>query len=1045
MEKKMGGITAEAIILVIFLEIFSFSNSAPLFTSSRWIVDRATGDRVKFACANWVSHLQPMIAEGLEKKPLAQIARQIAGNGFNCVRFTWATYAFTRPDYSGLTVSQSLDKYNLTAAKAGLAANNPWAMGLKVVELHRAVVNELGKNNLMVVLDNHVSLPDWCCGPDDGNGFFGDPNFDASEWLQGLAAVARTYKGNPAVVGMSMRNELRGSRQNEADWYKYMQAGANTIHTENPDFLVIVSGLSFDTNLGFLKTKPLDVKFDNKLVFEAHWYTFGIPDDQWTSQTNNLCASVTKTARDNHLFLTSGENPFPLFLSEFGIDQRGQNEADNRYISCLLAEVAEKDLDWALWTFQGSYILRQGTRNLEEVYGIMDLNWDRSNSARPTSYIMFHPQSGQCVQIGNTNNVLLANCKAASRWDQLKDGGPIKMAGNPRCLVAGPVTIEVSNDCSSKWKFVSSSGLHLAAQKGQGSYLCLDGSNTTLVGNKCLCVGDDLVDLPTCADNPQVQWFKFVPTNTKSIFLFLFLQISAFCNSVHLSTSSRWIVDQATGKRVKLACANWASHLEPMIAEGLEKKPLRDIARQIASDGFNCVRFTWATFMFTRPDYSNLSVSQSLDKYSLAAAKAGIAENNPQFLNVTITELHRAVVKELGRNNLMVVLDNHVSEPKWCCGPDDGNGFFGDPSFDPLEWLKGLSEVARIYKRSSAVVGMSMRNELRGNRQNEADWYKFMQDGANTIHKESPDFLIIVSGLSYDTNLGFLKAKPLGISPKNKLVYEAHWYTFGSSNDKWTDQTNGKCASITKAARDNFLFLTTGDNNSDPSPLFLSEFGIDQSGVNEAENRYVSCLLAEVAEKDVDWALWAFQGSYMLRQGTVDLNETYGVTSFDWERPRNPNFLDRLQFIRQINQDPNSKKPTKYVIFHPQSGQCVQIGKDDNSLLLANCKSSDRWDQHRDGGPIKLAGKSRWLTAEGEGGAASLSNNCSTNWKLVSSSGLHLAAEIGGGNYVCLEKNGSGPTVVTNKCLCVGDDLADLPTCNDNPQVQWFKLVAVNV
>ncbi|CAA0812124.1 Cellulase (glycosyl hydrolase family 5) protein [Striga hermonthica] len=533
MEKKMGGITAEVIILVIFLEILSFSNSAPLSTSSRWIVDRATGGRVKLACANWVSHLQPMIAEGLEKKPLAQIARQIAGNGFNCVRFTWATYAFTRPDYYGLTVSQSLNKYNLTAAKAGIEGNNPWAMGLKVVELHQAVVNELGKNNLMVVLDNHVSLPGWCCGSDDGNGFFGDPNFDPNEWLQGLAAVARTYKGNQAVVGMSMRNELRGSRQNEADWYKYMQAGANTIHTENPDFLVIVSGLSFDTNLGFLKNKPIDVKFNDKLVFEAHWYTFGIPDDQWTTQTNSLCARVTKTARDNHLFLTSGDNPFPLFLSEFGIDQRGQKEAENRYISCLLAEVAEKDLDWALWTFQGSYILREGKRNLEEVYGIMDLNWDRPrnpgfvdrlqimrqmnqdpNSKKPTKYVIFHPQSGQCVQIGkDSNNLLLANCKSADRWDQHRDGGPIKLAGKSRWLAAegDGGAASLSNNCSTSWKLVSSSGLHLAAEIGGGNYVCLEkkDSGPTVVTNKCLCVGDDLADLPTCNDNPQSIVFRW--------------------------------------------------------------------------------------------------------------------------------------------------------------------------------------------------------------------------------------------------------------------------------------------------------------------------------------------------------------------------------------------------------------------------------------------------------------------------------------------------------------------------------------------------------
>lgn len=176
---------------------------------------------------------------------------------------------------------------------------------------------------------------------------------------------------------MSMRNELRGKRQNEADWYKYMQQGADTIHKENPDLLVIISGLSFDTNLGFLKSKPLPSNLNNKLVYEAHWYSFGTPAEQWAAKSNQLCAQATRQARDNYLFLTTGNNSVPLFLSEFGVNNKGDNEADNRYITCFLATAAELDFDWALWALQGSYILREGTVNLDELYGVVDVNWDR--------------------------------------------------------------------------------------------------------------------------------------------------------------------------------------------------------------------------------------------------------------------------------------------------------------------------------------------------------------------------------------------------------------------------------------------------------------------------------------------------------------------------------------------------------------------------------------------------------------------------------------------------------------------------------------------
>lgn len=198
-ERKSEAIVIVFLLLQIITSLIHICQSMPLSTNSRWIVDEKTGDRVKLTCASWASHLQPMIAEGLEKKPLSYIASQIAAAGFNCVRFTWPTFMFSRPDYYNLTVSESLDKYNLKDAKAGIAKNNPAFLNIKVQEVHKAVVNEIGKNNLMVVLDNHVSQPNWCCGDNDGNGFFGDANFDPTEWLQGLNAVARAYKGNPAV------------------------------------------------------------------------------------------------------------------------------------------------------------------------------------------------------------------------------------------------------------------------------------------------------------------------------------------------------------------------------------------------------------------------------------------------------------------------------------------------------------------------------------------------------------------------------------------------------------------------------------------------------------------------------------------------------------------------------------------------------------------------------------------------------------------------------------------------------------------------------
>lgn len=85
----------------------------------------------------------------------------------------------------------------------------------------QAVVGRLGEAELMVVLDNHISKPGWCCSNFDGNGFFGDQYFNPEKWIEGLTRMATMFNGVAHVVGMSLRNELRGPKQNVNDWYRY--------------------------------------------------------------------------------------------------------------------------------------------------------------------------------------------------------------------------------------------------------------------------------------------------------------------------------------------------------------------------------------------------------------------------------------------------------------------------------------------------------------------------------------------------------------------------------------------------------------------------------------------------------------------------------------------------------------------------------------------------------------------------------------------------------------------------------------------------------
>ena len=64
-----------------------------------------------------------------------------------------------------------------------------------------------------------------------------------------------------------------------------------------------------------------------------------------------------------------------------------------------------------------------------------------------------------------------------------------------------------------------------------------------------------------------------------------------------LSTSGRFIVD-AHGMRVRLAGVNWYGASEDLgIPAGLDRTPRSALAKLIAAQGFNCVRFPFSIWM----------------------------------------------------------------------------------------------------------------------------------------------------------------------------------------------------------------------------------------------------------------------------------------------------------------------------------------------------------------------------------------------------------------------------------------------------------------
>ncbi|WVZ17110.1 hypothetical protein V8G54_010092 [Vigna mungo] len=533
--------------------------------------------------------------------------------------------------------------------------------------------------------------------------------------------------------------------------------------------------------------------------------------------------------------------------------------------------------------------------------------------------------------------------------------------------------------------------------------------------------------------------------SSRFVFLLLLVVISAsHSNAYPLSTQKRWIIDEATGQRVKLVCANWAGHLQPMMPEGLDKRPLKEIVGELVKHNFNCVRLTYAIYMWTR--YAHENVSANLASLDVPEVVQGIAKNNPSVLSMTHIQTFHAVVQELGAQNVKVLLDNHVSEPMWCCNDDDENGFFHDRHFNPQEWVNGLTLAAEHFNGNPAVVAMSLRNELHGPRQNLKDWYRYMSQGAVAIHKANPNVLVLISGLNYDTELQFLRKRPLKIDLGKKMVFETHLYSWSGIGtlklkDIWTKQPlNRICANNVKAIDYRAGFLTTGEN---AAPLIFTEFGFNEEGSSVEDNRFLTCLQTYLLGKDMDWGFWAFQGTYYLKKDQVQVEESFGVMDATWRNLRYPNFTEKFQLLQRKNLEPNSKAPIVNILYHPLSGQCAQVN-DRNEVELGSCESKHRWVRGEDDETKMLLHRTeKCLTATGEGLPVVVSD-CETknsSWKSESLSKLHLASMNEQEEQLCLQKDSNSSTIVTSKCICINDD----SECLDDPQSQWFQLVQTNV
>ncbi|KAI3659744.1 hypothetical protein MP638_000873 [Amoeboaphelidium occidentale] len=382
-----------------------------------------------------------------------------------------------------------------------------------------------------------------------------------------------------------------------------------------------------------------------------------------------------------------------------------------------------------------------------------------------------------------------------------------------------------------------------------------------------------------------------------------------------LTTKGQHIVDQL-GNRVKLACVNWAAHMESLLPEGLADNTPKFYAKFIRQTGFNCVRFTFSG------DFVDMrGMALGLTQARVDNSERGITEDDFQSVlrvnnytsNTPLRQVLYDTMNALKEENIFVILDNHVSKATWCCPLFDGNRFWGDKWFEVESWLRQLRMATEMVRQNgwTNVIGIGLRNEVFTlTRWNAEDlWFQFMRMGAQEVHAVDKNMLLIVGGLRFASKFTQLRREPLfskTSSISQQVVYEFHFYNRFYVRFFWPIlRWSGTCALMKTFLHYYVGFILDDDQAEYYGPIFASEFGFDFDTFKRGhiDHDWLNCLEHFIGkERDLDFGVWQLHGKYYFRLGEGYKSfDTFGVLNNQNDGVRSQFALDSISNLLRVH------------------------------------------------------------------------------------------------------------------------------------------------
>ncbi|KAI1493120.1 endoglucanase E1 [Biscogniauxia mediterranea] len=347
-----------------FIEESSISTYAlPLRTEGRNVVD-TTGRRFKLSSVNWYGASDELfIPGGLDVQHRSVIASTIRMLGFNSVRLPYA-------DEMVITNPHILP-HLLTA--------NPDLVGKRALDIFEAVVEALTDAGIAVIINNHITTATWCCGADPCDAGWANDHLgplcrisqSEEDWIQHWEIVMRRFLDNPRVIGADLRNEVRGvwGTMTWDRWATAAEKCGNRLLKMNSDWLIIVEGTESGNDLRGVRTRPVKLDVENKVVYSSHvysWSGWGSTEGRYAKRSY---ASFIQAMRKNWAYLVE-DNVAPVWVGEFGAPHH-PGEGDANYWQNLLRYLKRIDADFGYWAINP----RKPKENEKETYSLVEDDW----------------------------------------------------------------------------------------------------------------------------------------------------------------------------------------------------------------------------------------------------------------------------------------------------------------------------------------------------------------------------------------------------------------------------------------------------------------------------------------------------------------------------------------------------------------------------------------------------------------------------------------------------------------------------------------------